>query len=803
MLALLTISMVSAQAIAGPFAYRGMPSSVIGIPDDDGKFWRRNGSAACSDNAKYYFQRVGVGTICEYETGDHTYVKTTWSAQNAGFVEPQYCRINLYCGPILREEKVNPIRRVLAVNRLHTDKSCPANVPVSHPIYPLTGSKGLKEKLGDWLPGASVVASYETRLKVPALDGGSTFDFAAPPSFGGLWNSGLHKSLIIQNIGGGAKSVQAARGAGVWISFSYGSGSMAGDKYVADGNDPDQLQFLPSGAWRYIDFAAQAQENYDANGILTNVVYANGAMLNYLYSDSSTPANVAPVPGLLISVQDQSGRSVKFLYEQPAGAAIPRINHILDPAGQTVDVSYDTAGNLRQFKWPDNKTRQYLYERSDIPWALTGIIDENATRLATYGYDATGRATDTQWAGGVDHHSVSYATPPSWNIVETYDYGNDRVWIDHSWQAPQGITVTKPNGVTSSLGTQLVNGMSYLTDQSQPEGSGCTASTSHQAFDPQGNVTRKDDFNGNRTCYGNDLSRNLEITRVEGLAQAADCSGLIAPNAAIPAGSRKVSTQWHPDWRMVVKLAEPGRIVTSVYNGQPDPDGGTALCAPTEAQLPDKTPIAVLCKQVEQATTDTNGSKGFSAPLQAGVVNRVTSWTYDASGHVLTSKGPRTDVNDTTTYVYYKDPAADYMPGDLQQITNASNKTTQFTKYNKFGQVLESKDINGVLTVNTYDPRQRLKTVTVSGRQTKYDYDGVGQLKKVTQPDTSWIGFDYDDAHRQSAVYDHLGNRIEYTLDKLGNRTFEKVKDPGNVLKRQLQRSIDALGRVQQTTGQQ
>ena len=35
------------------------------------------------------------------------------------------------------------------------------------------------------------------------------------------------------------------------------------------------------------------------------------------------------------------------------------------------------------------------------------------------------------------------------------------------------------------------------------------------------------------------------------------------------------------------------------------------------APLPDGKPIAVLCRQVEQATTDTNGSAGFSATAQA------------------------------------------------------------------------------------------------------------------------------------------------------------------------------------------
>ena len=73
----------------------------------------------------------------------------------------------------------------------------------------------------------------------------------------------------------------------------------------------------------------------------------------------------------------------------------------------------------------------------------------------------------------------------------------------------------------------------------------------------------------------------------------------------------------------------------------------------------------------------------------------------------------------------------------------------------------------------------------------------------MTQPDASWVGYDYDAAHRLMAVYDSFGNRIDYTLDNAGNRTGENAKDPGGVLRKQLARNLDALGRVQQATGQE
>jgi YD repeat-containing protein len=303
-------------------------------------------------------------------------------------------------------------------------------------------------------------------------------------------------------------------------------------------------------------------------------------------------------------------------------------------------------------------------------------------------------------------------------------------------------------------------------------------------------------------CRSHDLGRNLESVRVEGLATSQACAGVIPAASVLPAGSRKVSSQWHPDWRLQTKVAEPGRITTSIYNGQPDPFNGNAIasCAPAGAVLPDGKPIVVLCKQVQQATTDADGSQGFSATVQAGVANRVQQWTYNQVGQVLSE---RDALNNQTTYAYHPATTADVTQGDLMSVTNARGHVTSYTKYNRHGQLLESSDPNGVPTVNTYDLRQRLTSTSVGGQSTGYSYDAAGQLTRITQADGSWVGYEYDAAQRQTAVLDNRGNRIDYTLDNAGNKTAEQVKDPGGALRRQLTRSFDALGRVQQTTGRE
>jgi len=699
--------------------------------------------------------------------------------------------------------------------------SCPA-APLSpsrgNPIYPLTGVKRQDIDLGLRVAGQSLTLSYDTRSKVPGAANTSHWQVPALAAFGPLWQTSLHKSMVLQaangQVGSAYSNVLMNRGANVFESASVAgfdscTGGGGGGSYASKVEPNHKISYSGS-AGRLVDGREFSEEDYDASGAVLSVTQARGPKLTYTYSTASTPASTAPTPELLLQITDNFGRSIQFTYQAGGLGGMPaRITTVTGPDAQVIHAAYDAAGNLSSLTWPDNKVRSFVYERSDLPWALTGIIDENNKRHTTYAYDSEGRAISTELANGADRHALQYAAggAPRWSVTETVS-GN-LICREHRWVAPSGAKVTGPSGQTNELSATTQQGMVALTAQSQPAGSGCAASTSHQDYDGNGNVTVLDDKNGNRSCFAYDSVRNLRTVTLSGLSSSTACPSNLSSYA--PAGTdpahpqRIVSTQWHPDWVLQTKQAEPGKITTSIYNGQPDPFNANAIasCAPSTALLPDGKPIAVLCKQVEQATTDTDGHLGFSAGLQSGVANRQTSWTYNQWGQVLSEDGPRTDVNDTTTYTYYSDTTADHTMGDLQSVTNAAGKVTSYSKYNRHGQLLESTDPNGVLAVNTYDLRQRLLSTTVGGQTTSYSYDPAGQLKKVTLPDASWVGYDYDAAHRQIAVYDHKGNRTEYVLDNAGNRTGETTKDPSGNLKRQLSRSIDALGRVQQTTGRE
>jgi YD repeat-containing protein len=292
-------------------------------------------------------------------------------------------------------------------------------------------------------------------------------------------------------------------------------------------------------------------------------------------------------------------------------------------------------------------------------------------------------------------------------------------------------------------------------------------------------------FIGAQTSYTWDTNRSLQASKTIGLGT-----------------SQAVTTtnQWHPTLDIKTAVAEPGLFTTYVYNGQPDPfnSNTAASCAPPTALLPDGSPIAVLCKKVEQATTDANGSSGFSAALQSTVPNRTWTWSYNANGQILTATDP---MSRTSTYSYYTDTTSTHALGDLQSASNPAGHTTQYPQYDGAGRLLQSIDPNGVATTYVYDNRQRLTSVNAGGQVTNFTYTLTGQINRVTRPDTSYVEYAYDAAQRLTGIADSLGNSISYTLDNAGNRTAEQVKDQSGVLKRQVSRVYDQLGRQQQVTG--
>ena len=633
-------------------------------------------------------------------------------------------------------------------------------------------------------------------------------------SFGRAWSSNLHRNLVlgpavngINSAHGQRFSISAIRGDSSIVSFARQI-PYAGYVVLSPGN-LDRLVELPDG-YRYISESGGILETYDTKGKLLRIDHRSGQSLRMQYSELSTLPTDAPGPGYLTRVTDSIGRALQFSYalqSASAGAQVGQVSTIKfivdDQAWFTHTANYEN-GMLSKLLWPDGVPRTFAYDRIGKITVLSGLIDELGQRFSEYAYDTFGRAVSTKLAGGANFFAIQYLTQPIKASTDLYDRNKNIVFRTVSWEQSGRALVSGPNGAQTEISGAIMAGFPMVTSKSQPTGSGCAASTNAQGYDGSGNILFQRDFNSALTCFSYQSNRNVESSRVEGLPASFSCPGVIIPGSALPMGSRKISTEWHSDWQLVKRAAGPGVITSDVYNGQPDPfnSGAVAVCAPATALLPDGKPIAVLCRRVEQATSDTDGSLGFAAPLTA-VATREQRWTYNQDGQVLTHDGPRTDVADVTYYAYYSDTTADHTRGDLQALTNSAGHVSNYLRYNAAGQVLTMVDPNGVTTTNTYDLRQRLTSITVGGLTTIYGYDLAGQLVRVTSPDGAYTGYAYDAAHRLAAVFDNLGNRIDYMLDAAGKRMAERVNDESGMLRRQLSRSFDALGRPQRITGRE
>ncbi len=584
--------------------------------------------------------------------------------------------------------------------------------------------------------------SYNSRL---LSDAGSVWT----GMYGKGWKSYYERQVVVLS----TDVALVGRPDGRELDFSPpGSGNI----YVNNADVADRLERLVNGSgnttgWKYVVAANDSTELYDANGKLLSISDRAGLTLTLTYSDASTPPNIAPVPGLLITVSDPWGRAIAYTYD-----AQQRITHMTEPGGGSYTYSYDSASNLASVTFPDTKVRQYTYneqqntQNTALPYSLTGIVDENGARFATFKYDTQGRVVSSEHAGGVERTALDYASP----YVST--------------------TVTDPLDVARSYGLTTLFGVvkgTAITGLACP-----TCGPAAQTYDANGNIASRTDWNGNRTNYTYDLARNLETLRTEGLTTA----GGTTPQ------TRTITTEWDTNFRLPKRLAEPLRITTNVY----DIDG--SACGARGA----------LCSRTIQATTDVSGATGFNG-TPTGTA-RTWTYTYNANGSVVTVNGARTDVADTTTYTYYANDDADFgKRGNVASITNAAGHVTNITAYNAHGQPLTIADPNGLTTTLTYDARQRLTSRAVGGETTTYDYDFAGQLTKVTLPDLSFLSYSYDAAHRLTSMQDNLGNRIAYTLDAVGNRTLEQVYDPANGLAQTRSRVFSNLNRLFQELGAQ
>jgi YD repeat-containing protein len=556
-------------------------------------------------------------------------------------------------------------------------------------------------------------------------------------SWGSNWR-GYYDRSIDGYIKNGTEGIAIlTRPEGKQLTYRFGGSSWSGDGDVT--NRLSSTIDASSGAlvkWTYVNDADEV-ETYDANGKLQSIANRAGAKQLLTYSctqntcATATPPTVARVNGLLIAVVDPAGRSLNFFYDENH-----RIARMTDPAGNDYKYQYsDTSSfaNLESTTYPGGSKRGYLYGEPDHvsspPAAgvsydhyLTGLVDENGDRFATWNYDEQGRAVSSEHGDGLEKVTLAYTSD---NAVMVAD----------------------------ALGT--VRTYSLKTLQGVVRNSGFTRSADNASiaitYDANGNEASRTNFNGSVTNYKYDLTRNLEIQRTE---------------AAGSPQERTTSTQWHDTYFLPTSIAQPNRITRFTY----DASGN-------------------LLAMKMQATSDKSGAQGDSAATVG--TPRVWNYSYNNVGQLLTAADP---LNNITTFAYDGS-------GNLVSTTNPAGHATVRSNYDANGRVKTISDPNGLVITLDYSPRGWITSEKVGNEVTLYSYDNAGELTQVTMPDGSTLSYGYDVGHRLISITNSVGENIKFSLDAMGNRIGEQVQDANGTLTRQITRVYDALNRLQSITG--
>jgi RHS repeat-associated protein len=556
---------------------------------------------------------------------------------------------------------------------------------------------------------------------------------------------------------GGTSGTSAPTSSSFWSALGPNWRSSY-DRFVSFDNAavyPTADVYRPDGKTVYfVQTSGQFVPEADVADSLVELTNGSGALTGWQYTEAANDeVETYNASGQLLSLTSRSGLTQTLSYNSSGQLAsvtdsfghtltfsydsIGRLSTLTDPAGGVYSYTYTSVNDVSSDTYPDGAVRTYVYnESANLP------NNYNEPYVMTGMIDET----NTRFATFKYNSNMEVATSNLSGGVNQYSF---------TYSSNQ-TSVTDPLGTSRTLDFSPTIGVAKSTSVSSTCTTGCAGYSAATTYDTSGNVASRTDFNGNVTQYTNDLNRDLELSRTEayGTSQA-----------------RTITTTWSSSFRLPTQI--------SVYAG------GTATGTPLRSTA---------------FTYDSNGNlltKTLTDMTVTPNVSRTWTYTYDSYGRVLTAKGPRTDVNSTTTYAYYTCTTGSQC-GELETVTDPVGNVTTYNTYNAHGQPLTITDPNGVVTTLTYDNRERLTSRQVGSETTGFSYYATGLLKQVTLPDSSYVLYTYDNAHRLIEISDGAGNSIQYTLDNMGNRTAEKTYDPSGNLHRTHTRVFNTLNELYQ-----
>ncbi len=396
-------------------------------------------------------------------------------------------------------------------------KEKPLSCPVlGNPISPLTGNKHQEEidytRVGS--RGLEFIRYYSSQ----SIYSDSASVYSNDNYMGVNWRHNYSQKLkIIGDLG--SRQVTMSRPSGRKFIFSEQNGLFAPDEDVSSSLVSITLNNGQPG-WEY-HTESDVREFYSEQGQLLSSQRINGVELTFEYSLDADLET-------LDRVTANSGGIIQFFYNVNR-----HIEKIITPDGNEIEYTYDTLNRLSKTGYLSSGTeRNYKYENSVFPYHLTGLIDENGNRYATWNYDEMGRALSSEHASGVEKFIVDY--------THYEDATNPRV------------SATNPLGKQTTYYFTEILGVKKVTQVEGHPTASCEGANKAYTYDTNGYIASKTDWKGVVTSYTRD-SRGLVLSKTVATGTPEE---------------RTTTTEWHAQYRLPTKITEPGKITEFTYDTQ-------------------------------------------------------------------------------------------------------------------------------------------------------------------------------------------------------------------------------------------
>lgn len=531
---------------------------------------------------------------------------------------------------------------------------------------------------------------------------------------------------------------------------------LSGSNWVNVLNPSVKLETMGS-TWVFTD-TDDTEETFDSSGRLISITARNGQTQTLEYNVTSAQGG-DDNPGTLDKVTGAFGHTLTFVYGQTGHLA-----SVETPDGP-ISFDYDGSNNLTAAVYPDGTSRTYVYEDGSLINHLTGIVDENGDRFATWAYDMAGRAILSERGGAKERVQFVYNADGSTTL--TMGNGAIRNYIFSTEQGGRKVAMLTGD-VCSTC----------------PDGD-----IADRTYDSNGFLDEVFDWNGNIT---------QTIRNARGLTET-----LIEAKSSTE--QRTTTIVWDPVFRLPTKITSPKNVTDLTYNASGNLETMTVtggLLTRSWALTYDANGQPLTIDGPRTDVTDvttlayyncTTGAECGQLQFVTNALSQVTSYdSYDATGRLT----QMTDPNGLATSFSY-DTRGNLLTVTQTPVSGTPRVTTM--TYDSASQLETMSTPDGLTLTYTYDAAHYLRTVTDNfGNRIDYDYDAMGNLKDEDTYDPGSIlkralDYAYDLNNRLDTVTNG-GFITDLTIDLVGNLSNEV--DPKLA---STQHAYDALNRLDQT----